>query len=85
MGEDEFVLVFPDRSPELVDAVRTRLFRAVIEAGREVCGEEIVRASFGEGQYPCDGQDAEELLVAADRRLFAIKRDRRAAFGLSKC
>ena len=85
MGEDEFVLVFPDRSPELVDAVRTRLFRAVTEAGREVCGEEIVRASFGEGQYPCDGQDAEELLVAADRRVFANKQDRRSAFGLTKC
>jgi GGDEF domain-containing protein len=73
--------VLPDGSPELVDAVQARLCRAVAEAGREVCGEEFLQASFGEGHYPRDGKDAEELLVAADRRILAIKRDRKSASG----
>lgn len=79
MGGDEFVLVYPDRSPELVSVVRARLCRAVAEAGQEVCGEDVLQASFGDGQFPRDGNDAEELLVAAGRRAFAAKRDRKAA------
>jgi diguanylate cyclase (GGDEF)-like protein len=77
MAGDEFVLVLADGSPDLVNAVRARLSRAVAEAGREVCDEEILQATFGEGQYPRDGKDAEELLVAADHRLFANKQGRK--------
>jgi GGDEF domain-containing protein len=28
--------------------------------------------------FPSDGQDAEELLAVADRRMYAVKRERRA-------
>ena len=79
MAGDEFVLVLSDRSPGLVDAVRARLSRAIAEAEREVCEEGILQATFGEGHFPRDGKDAEELLVAAGRRVFANKQNRRSA------
>ena len=85
MAGDGFVLVLADRSPDLVDAVQARLNRAVAEVGREVCGEEILQPIFGEAQYPRDGKDAEELLVAADRRLFANKQDRKSASERAAC
>jgi diguanylate cyclase (GGDEF)-like protein len=86
MSESEFVLVLADRSPDLVDVVRSRLTRAVAEAGRELfCDEAILRAAFGEGQYPRDGKDAEELLVAADRRIFANRQDRKTAEEHTEC
>jgi diguanylate cyclase (GGDEF)-like protein len=85
MAGEEFVLVLADRSPDMVDAVRARLSRAVAEAEREVCDERILQATFGEAQYPRDGKDAEELLVAADRRVFANKRDRKSASERAEC
>lgn len=85
MAGDRFVLVLADRSPDLADAVQARLSRAVAEAGREFCGEEILQPIFGEAQYPRDGKDAEELLVAADRRLFAHKQDRKSASERAEC
>jgi GGDEF domain-containing protein len=51
----------------------------VIEAGRESTGEEILSLSVGEAFFPEDGVDAEELLAAADRRMYRVKRSHRAA------
>jgi hypothetical protein len=53
-------------------------------AGSEVCGEEILSLSVGRAVYPADGNDAEQLLAEADRRMYLEKqkqlayKDRRA-------
>jgi hypothetical protein len=43
------------------------------QAGTEVCGEEILSLSVGRALYPDDGQDAEQLLAEADRRMYLEK------------
>ena len=40
------------------------------QAGREVCREDILSLSIGQAIFPNDGQDAEELLAEADRRMY---------------
>ena len=43
------------------------------QAGSEVCGEEILSFSVGRALYPEDGEDAEQLLAEADRRMYLEK------------
>jgi hypothetical protein len=53
-------------------------------AGNEVCSEEILSLSVGRAVFPDDGNDAEQLLAEADRRMYIEKqkqlayKDRRA-------
>ncbi len=81
MGGDEFVMVFPGFKPE---DVRDRIFRLkeiVEDAGREICGEEIISLSVGLAAYPSHGDDAEKLLAEADREMYRAKhRNRITAF-----
>ncbi len=46
------------------------------EAGRGVCGEDILSLSIGQAVYPENGMDAEDLLAEADRRMYLEKRKR---------
>ena len=43
------------------------------QAGSEVCGEDILSLSVGRAVYPDDGNDAEQLLAEADRRMYLEK------------
>jgi hypothetical protein len=43
------------------------------QAGSEVCGEDILSLSVGRALYPEDGNDAEQLLSEADRRMYLEK------------
>ncbi len=74
MGGDEFVLVLPGLTSEVVPERLYRLHRLATEAGREVCGNDLLSLSVGHSFYLEDGTDAEELLAEADRRMFAEKR-----------
>ena len=73
MGGDEFVVIAPglqsDGASKKADQMRT-LAR---QAGAEVCGEEIVSLSVGRAVFPEDGEDAENLLAEADRRMYVEK------------
>ena len=73
MGGDEFVILAPNMAPGSVNE-RTILLNAMAQrAGREVCGKDILSLSLGVAFYPKDGQDAEQLLAEADRRMYAAK------------
>jgi diguanylate cyclase (GGDEF)-like protein/putative nucleotidyltransferase with HDIG domain len=85
MGGDEFVVVAPGLSASAVPARGIALGEMAREAGREVCGEDLIALSVGSAVYPDDGLDAEKLLAEADRRMYAEKQqhhDRRKTFGL---
>lgn len=73
MGGDEFVMVVPALSPEAVQD-KVRVLNAIaLRASHEVCGQDIVSVSLGVAFYPQDGQDAEQLLTEADRRMYNAK------------
>jgi diguanylate cyclase (GGDEF)-like protein len=73
MGGDEFVVVLPGLRMEAVDHKAIQLAQAVREAGRNVCGMDVVTVSLGQAYYPADGPDAEQLLAEADRRMYKAK------------
>lgn len=73
LGGDEFCILAPDTDPEGVAALAARITRAVAQAS---AGIEVVRASVGVALFPRDGRSVEDLLHAADQRLFAAKRAR---------
>jgi diguanylate cyclase (GGDEF)-like protein len=79
MGGDEFVLVLPGLKADAVQNKITRLSFIASEAGREVCGEDILSISAGEAHFPDDGNDAEQLLAEADRRMYKSKQRQKLA------
>ncbi len=74
MGGDEFVVLLPgiggSAIPERIDELRKIAIETAIPS-------EWVSMSIGEASYPEDGSDAEELLAAADKRMYAAKQLRR--------
>lgn len=75
MGGDEFVIVMPGLASAAVRAKAEAFAEAVCEAGQQVCGERLVSLSVGEANFPNDGEDAEQLLAEADRRMYKNKRE----------
>ena len=73
MGGDEFVIVAPNMSPASVNERIILLSALAKEAGREVCGSDLLSLSAGAAFYPQDGPDTEKLLSEADRRMYAAK------------
>jgi diguanylate cyclase (GGDEF)-like protein/putative nucleotidyltransferase with HDIG domain len=73
MGGDEFVIVAPNMPPSSVGERALLLSALAQEAGREVCGKDILSLSLGAAFYPQDGSDTEQLLAEADRRMYAAK------------
>lgn len=73
MGGDEFVIVASGMTPNSVQERATLLSSLAQEAGREVCGENILSLSLGAAFFPQDGTDAEQLLMEADRKMYAAK------------
>lgn len=77
LGGDEFVVVLPRRDRIEVNAVIGRLSRLVEEAGEEICGSQQLALSVGTAFYPRDGSSAEQLLAAADERMYQMKEEHR--------
>jgi GGDEF domain-containing protein len=46
--------------------------------GRQVCGADVVDASFGAAFYPADGTTPDELLAVADHQMYRRKADQKA-------
>lgn len=74
MGGDEFVIVAPGMDPEAAREKALRLHRCAIEAGAQVCRDQLLSASVGMAFFPQDGDDAEQLLAVADRQMYIAKR-----------
>lgn len=79
MGGDEFVLVLPNLTPDVVERKIEQLNELTVEAGLAVCGDDIVSLSVGTATYPLDGSDAEDLLAEADRNMYRNKQKRPAS------
>jgi hypothetical protein len=84
MGGDEFVVIAPGLAADAAGKKAEQMRALARHAGNEVCGEEILSLSVGRALYPEDGNDAEQLLAEADRRMYLEKqkqlayKDRRA-------
>lgn len=90
-GGDEFAVILPETDQEKALAVAQKLGQAV-SSDRRWQGALLenlgVGISFGVATFPDDGRIADDLLVCADRRLYAAKgrrtrRTRRAAKAIS--
>jgi len=78
MGGDEFVVVAPGLPADVATKKADQLRALAKQAGVEVCAEDILSLSVGQAVYPGDGQDAEELLAEADRRMYMEKQQQPA-------
>jgi diguanylate cyclase (GGDEF)-like protein/putative nucleotidyltransferase with HDIG domain len=78
MGGDEFVLLFRHVSQSGIEERIAELNELVAGVGRQVCAIEGLRLSVGYARFPDDGSDAEELLAAADARMYEMKRQHKA-------
>jgi diguanylate cyclase (GGDEF)-like protein/putative nucleotidyltransferase with HDIG domain len=77
VGGDEFVTVMDGLSRSSAEQRMRDFDRLVRQAGRRLCGEEIVALSCAYVLFPADGVTAEELLAEADRRMRQRKQERR--------
>ena len=83
-GGEEFAIVFPGALPSTAAGVLARVldeFRSMRFAGEE--GDFYVTFSAGVAGFPGDGSSVDELLRAADRRLYDAKRKGRGCGGFA--
>jgi diguanylate cyclase (GGDEF)-like protein/putative nucleotidyltransferase with HDIG domain len=73
MGGDEFVVIAPGLAADAAAKKVEQLRPLARQAGFDVCGEEILSLSVGLAVSPDDGNDAEQLLAQADRRMYMEK------------
>jgi diguanylate cyclase (GGDEF)-like protein/putative nucleotidyltransferase with HDIG domain len=76
MGGDEFVVIAPAASVELVLDMAERIAAVGMQAGQHVNNALKLSVSVGTAFYPADGQRAEQLLSEADRRMYRRKHER---------
>jgi len=79
MGGDEFVILAPNMTESAVAERTLVLNRLARQAGHEVCGTDSLSLSAGAAFYPRDGNNAEQLLAEADRKMYAAKHAHYAA------
>jgi len=73
-GGDEFALVIPEAGVEVAERVAQRI-RARVAHDAE---EPALSVSIGSAVFPLDGESRDELLGAADRALYEMKRKHQA-------
>jgi len=69
-GGDEFVLIIPETGRKQAQQVAERIQQRVLEDDERPA----ISVSFGTAVYPRDGETRDELLEAADRALYRMKR-----------
>jgi diguanylate cyclase (GGDEF)-like protein len=75
MGGDEFVMVVPDMRARDLRPMIDRIRTAIVQASREEFGEPLLSASIGFAELTDEILEAEELLSAADREMYRLKRE----------
>ena len=73
MGGDEFVVIAPGLSADGAAKKIEQIRPLAKQAGFEVCREDMLSLSVGVAVSPGDGNDAEQLLTQADRRMYLEK------------
>lgn len=73
MGGDEFVIVCSGVQRKDLEARIPVLRSAIRAAGESVGGAGMLDSSFGSALFPDDGETVDELLAAADRRMYHDK------------
>jgi len=73
MGGDEFVVIAPGLAADAAAKKAEQLRALAKQAGFDVCAEEMLSLSVGLAVSPEDGNDAEQLLTQADRRMYLEK------------
>jgi diguanylate cyclase (GGDEF)-like protein/putative nucleotidyltransferase with HDIG domain len=78
-GGDEFIGVLNEASPQLVQQLILQLQRAVENFELPAMPGRVARVgvSIGQAVFPKDGRTVEQLLVAADQRMYLNKRERK--------
>ena len=79
MGGDEFVIVLPGLPAESLATRQREIQDAVERAGVEACPDALIKVSIGQARFAADGRTVEDLLTAADRRMFENKRRNKTA------
>lgn len=78
LGGDEFVVVLPETDPSGAFVLAEKIRQGVAERtyGSGLAGAPAVHASISVGvvTYPDDGRTADELMISADRAMYASKR-----------
>ena len=78
-GGDEFVVLLPETDPSgafvVAEKIRQGVAERTYEAGSRSSGGETIRASVSIGfvTYPDDGATADELMISADKAMYASK------------
>jgi diguanylate cyclase (GGDEF)-like protein/putative nucleotidyltransferase with HDIG domain len=73
MGGDEFVVVVPGLSAEVVAAKAERINEMAKLAGLQISSDSRLSASIGTAFFPEDGANVEQILAEADRRMYMCK------------
>jgi diguanylate cyclase (GGDEF)-like protein/putative nucleotidyltransferase with HDIG domain len=73
MGGDEFVVLLPGVRPADIDAKIAQFREVVAGVCRELFQENLLSISIGVAHFVIDGNDAEQLLAEADRRMYKEK------------
>jgi len=72
MGGDEFVVVMSGLDSSNAEMRMDQMRQAAVEEARMQTGLDLT-ISIGSATYPEDGEDAEDLLSAADRQMYKAK------------
>jgi diguanylate cyclase (GGDEF)-like protein len=82
-GGDEFALLFPHQTAWAIETVVRRTMKEFQRMPLQLPGGELFHATFSAGiaSYPHDGDTVDELLRAADRRLYVAKETRGTVVG----
>ena len=75
MGGDEFVIIAPGLKQQSVQETCARIRAVAASACKQVCGKVAMSASVGIAFYPDDTDDSAQLLVEADKRMYAMKKE----------
>ncbi len=77
MGGDEFVVLLAGATPPETEA-KLAHFREVVRAVcHQLFADDSLTVSVGVAHFPADGNDAEQLLAEADKRMYKEKRARK--------
>ena len=79
MGGDEFVVLLPGVRAADVEAKTAQFRQVVTQVCRELAHDNLLTLSIGVAHFLTDGNDAEQLLAEADRRMYKEKRTRKPA------